>query len=216
MYFGYITSTLFFLIRSYAYIKSTYDMISDNLHLMYSKFYRAISTQYYVFFQHVTSPYNVLDVNISASSCALPLWYYIPEKKAFISYTVNTSVKDILNDDSRASPLPILSMQVTENDKVVFDLTDFLSTITVYSSTSNKCPSVAHLLGAWTLSARIVLDRERDFIIRILDENAKEYTADVCECNDIFTDNHCIEGDNSPSAEPAHVDSSEQEDMFHS
>ena len=212
MYSPYITSTILFILRTYALIKNTYDIVYDNVEVLYNKLRQALSKKQYVFFQYVTSPYNILDVNISASSCAAPVWYYIPENKAFISCNLAASVEDTLNSAKRGSPLPILSMEVVENDKVVFDLTDFLSSVTVYPSTFNTCPPVAHILGAWTLSSKIVLDRERPFVVRLMDVNAKEYETDVCETDNIFTDPMTEVEDVTIHAEPTQVDSSEQED----
>jgi hypothetical protein len=212
MYSPYITSTLLFILRTYALVKNTYDTVYENVHVLYNKLRQALTKKQYVFFQYITSPYNILDVNIAAPSCAPPLWYYIPENKAFISCNLVGSVEDTLNSVKRGSPLPILSMEVVENDQVVFDLTDFLSSITVYPSTHNKCPSVAHILSAWTLSSQIVLDRERSFVVRLMDVNAKEYETDVCECNDIFIEPMTEVEDVNTHAEPTQVDSSEQED----
>ena len=212
MYSPYITSTILFLARTYIFIKNTYDTVYENLHVLYNKLQKALSKKQYVFFQYITSPYNILDVIIAASSCAPPLWYYIPENKAFISCNLVASVEDTLNSAKRGSPLPILSMEVVENDQVVFDLTDFLSSITVYPSTHNKCPPVAHILSAWTLSSKIVLDRERSFVVRLMDVNAKEYETDVCECDDIFLEPMTEVEDVTTHAEPTQVDSSEQED----
>jgi len=212
MYSPYMTSTVLFILRTYASIKNTYDTVYENLDVLYNKLRQALSKKQYVFFQYITSPYNMLDVNIAAPSCAPPLWYYIPENKAFISCSLAASVEDTLNSAKRGSPLPILSMEVVENDQVVFDLTDFLSSITVYPSTLNRCPPVAHILSAWTLSSQIVLDRERSFVVRLMDVNAKEYETDVCECNDIFVEPMIEVEDVTTHAEPTQLDSSEQED----
>ena len=212
MYSPYITSTILFLARTYIFIKNTYDTVYENLHVLYNKLQQVLSKKQYVFFQYISSPYNILDVNITTSSCAPPLWYYIPENKAFISCSLVASIEDTLKSAKRGSPLPILSMEVVENDQLVFDLTDFLSSIIVYPSTHNKCPSVAHILSAWALSSKIILDRERSFVVRLIDVNAKEYETDVCECNDIFVEPMTEVEDINTHAEPIEVDSSEQED----
>ncbi len=212
MYSSYATSTIFFIIRMYAFVKDAYYTFHDNINALYIKLRRAFSKQQYVFFQYITSPYNVLDVNISAPSCALPLWYYIPKNRVFISCNPPVSVENTLTSNARGNPLPILSMQIIENEAVVFDLTDFLSSIKVYPSALNTCPPVAHILGAWTLSSRIVLDRGRSFIVRLIDINAKEYETDVCETRNILTDHISEVEDSMVPTEPTHIDSSEQED----
>jgi len=64
-------------------------------------------------------------------------------------------------------------MEILEDDKVVYDLTDFLETVKVYNLDENIMPSVAHILGAWSTHSCIVLDRTRPFTIRMVTDKAE-------------------------------------------
>ena len=60
-------------------------------------------------------------------------------------------------------------MEILEEDSVMYDLTDFIGDIKVHTSGAVVFPSIAHILGAWSLSSGIILDATREFNVRIID-----------------------------------------------
>jgi hypothetical protein len=61
-------------------------------------------------------------------------------------------------------------MEILENDKVVFDLTDFLENMKIYGT---SMPSVEHIIGTWYISNGIVLDTTSRYVVRHITENAE-------------------------------------------
>ena len=134
--------------------------------LLYRNINEAFSIKSYFLFEGISAPFHTSHVNIGASSSAVPSWYYLPEDKTFVEWSLETPITDTLQTKGRS--LPILSMEIIENDRVVYDLTDFIGDIKVYNIEEAFCPSIAHILGAWFLSSSIVLDHMRDFKVSMI------------------------------------------------
>ena len=60
-------------------------------------------------------------------------------------------------------------MEILENERVIFDLTDFLEKLKIYG---NTMPSVEHIVGAWQVSSGIVLDVTSPYVVRHITEDA--------------------------------------------
>jgi len=70
-------------------------------------------------------------------------------------------------------------MEIVDNDVVLHDLTEFISDIKVYSN-DNIFPSVAHILGAWSLNSGIVVGQCDEIIARMIDTSANTIEMPVC------------------------------------
>jgi len=53
-------------------------------------------------------------------------------------------------------------------ERVVHDLTDFLENVEVFHANITMFPSIAHILGAWSLSSKIVLNPEHNYTVDII------------------------------------------------
>ena len=157
----------------YSYLEDKAVALKSFFAKVYSGVADALSEKVYVLFESISSPYRLSAVNISASSSAMPDWYYFPDTYSFVEWMPGSTPKNgpMVNGDTYN--LPILSMDILEGEDVVYDLTDFVSSVKVHTYSMDALPSIAHLLGAWSLHSHLVLDRERDFKIRIIDTNAK-------------------------------------------
>jgi len=143
----------------------------ENTILFSRKVYKAIRSVYmptnYIFFANVNTPYLENKVNIHSPRSALPLWQYSPDTRKFTAWDTHTSLFSHV--------LPVLSIEILENDKVMYDLTDFIETIRVYNTQSS--PSLGHILHAWILSSELVLDPNRNFMIRYVTDDADTFTV---------------------------------------
>jgi hypothetical protein len=109
-------------------------------------------------FDGISTPYTETDVTIGTPSSAVPLWYYRKDTRTFVEWTPNArTAEDAQTMIGRSISLPILSMTIVKEGKEIHDLTDFMSSVRVYHSSRDTFPSIAHLLGAWSLSSRTVL-----------------------------------------------------------
>lgn len=177
------------------------SQLARDVYQIYNKIVETFSPKTYVFFDCITSPYNLSHVNISASSSAVPQWYYLPDDNTFVGWELGTTIESIMNRGGKPKPLPVLSMEILENDRVIYDLTDFSQSIKVYPQIDGVFPSAAHILGAWSLSSRIILDRNRDFVVHILDTNAEQKETEISDCDYIYESCALDEVEGVPEAE---------------
>ena len=165
------------LLGAFNFLQDTLSWGRGLVRKLYRGVRDAFTEKVYYFFEKNPTGFLTSSVNISASSSAVPQWSYLLSKNTFLRW-------------SRPPPptvhfleLPLLSMEVLENDLVVCDLTEFISTIRVYMDEQPLFPSIAHILGAWSLSSGIILDNTRRFTIRIIDTeaNTREYEVNNYE-----------------------------------
>jgi hypothetical protein len=166
----------------------------------------------YLFFYEYNVPCLRSTVNVEASGSAKVEWIYDADKRVFYQYDYANKYRE------HPSRLPVLSIEVIENNKVLYDLTDFLDTLR-FVSCGDSAPSIEQLIGAWSLSSGIILDTTRNFELRFLcteanmhvthlrntssvhdiirkakGENEEEATEDTSEeSEEIVVDEECLE-----------------------
>ena len=157
----YRMSSLFCLLSIYSRLTSC----MDSLHLMCKKLYSGIRTAFqpttYVFFEDIYYPYLESLVNTRASTSAKPLWKYVVDTHTFTSWTAAHT----------RLPLSYLSIEIVQENKVLYDLTDFLDTMRVYGNSGT--PSLHHIVHAWVLSSGICLHPKRNLILRAMNTDAE-------------------------------------------
>lgn len=167
------------LLRIYNRVYTVADFCTKNLSYIWTTLVNAYTTKTHLFFQGVTPPYGMTDVHVGAPSSALPLWYYNKDTQTFVQWNMNANTLEdaqkMLNIP-RALSLPILSMSIVDGDRVIHDLTDFLMSVRVYHSSRDTFPSMAHLLGAWSLSSRIVLNPANNYSVNCITDTADSIT----------------------------------------
>jgi hypothetical protein len=139
------------------------------------KLFQAASTAFYpetfVMFGDSPTVYNPSKLSIGASGSPPISWGYTLDTFTFSEWCgsyYNTFVGPI----AHSHPLPALSIEIVENDRVIYDLTDWAEKVRVLTeSEGRRTPSVAQILAAWTLSSGIVLDAPR-FTVRLMNEQA--------------------------------------------
>ena len=160
------------MLRFYNTLSKGYDTVKDKLVQAYEKAVFILSDKVYVLFENNATPYLRSSVNIGATSSALPQWYFNQDTKSFIYWKVGESPEKSIYDYLGYDTLPILSMGITKGDECVHDLDDFINSLTVYKPEEADFPSTAHLIGAWSLTSKIILDTTRDYKVSILTDMA--------------------------------------------
>ena len=143
----------------YNTLVSCVDIFSKSVNKFYCAVSAALEPAVFVFFDKIPHPYLRNLLNPEASTSAKPLWRYTADTHTFVAWNGGAVVS-----------MPIFSMEVVEDGKMVYDLTDFLETVRVYGE--SETPSVAHIVQAWSLSSGIVLNPARKFFIRYINEEA--------------------------------------------
>ena len=154
------------LLRIYIRVFNLINYCALNVSYTWRTFVDAYSVKTHVLFDGIAAPYLNSAVNIGAPSSALPLWTYQEDTKSFVEWTLARP------DTPKARQLPILSMSVVSEERVVHDITDFVDSLRVCHSNPDTFPSIAHILGAWSLSSRIVLNPAAEYCVSIITSSA--------------------------------------------
>ena len=111
-------------------------------------------------------------MNIGTTSSATPLWYYREDTKTFVEWSLEFQTMDDAERGLEAKELPILSMVIVDEERVIHDLTDFLGPVRVFHSSPTVFPSIAHIVGAWSLSSGIVLNPSNKYFANSITSSA--------------------------------------------
>lgn len=159
------------------------DRLATSLLKTVNIVYRAIKysleKKTYILFENISTPYPIENVVLGSPSSAVPDWYYLPDTNTFVRWEVGKSVDETIRFAFYNKSLPVLSMVITLSGETLFDLTDFIGTVCVSSHLQNDFPSVAHILGAWSLTSGTVLDQGVDFNASMIDESANMIDVSV-------------------------------------
>jgi len=147
----------------------TTDLI-EKVSTTYSILRTAFAQKTYLMLEGVSAPYERSAV-LTASQCsAVPLWYYSKEVRAFIAWSAGEEL--VLRNHTRGGkPLSILSMSIMNDENELHDLTDFIGGVTVYHPDGVQ-PSVAHILAAWSLESKVVVNPLGPYAVQMITEGA--------------------------------------------
>lgn len=131
--------------------------------------------QSYYCLESYTTPVKDTRVNTHSAGSAKCEWLYEVGSQRFIAlgdYAVHA------NGGQRGRPLPILSMEIVDKDKTLYDLTEFLESVRVHGASSATMPSLQHIIGAWGITSGVVLNRKGEYVARMMTTDAD--IVDAC------------------------------------
>lgn len=158
------------LLRVYNMFQNFVRVTSSNMTYVYVSLVSAFSPKTYIYFEEIATPYLQHTVTLQPS-CAAPQWSYSEEKQVFTEWGYSS--------DAFPKALPILSMTIVDQDTVLYDISDFVERIRVTHSNRNTFPSVAHILGAWSLSSGIVLNTTKSYFAKMITISAETVTVPI-------------------------------------
>ena len=137
------------LLSYYNWLSSLCTTTTRTVQRFYDSLVKAFSPNTYIFFRDVEFAYPSSSISFQTHGSAYPAWLYSADTLTFTEWP----------EGDKPSKLPVLSMEVVDEDEVIYDLTDFVNEINVIQlEDSTTFPSVGQILNAWTLSSKIVLD----------------------------------------------------------
>ena len=160
------------LLRVYNHLYVLTDMCVKNAVYLWETVVQAYSIKTYILFNGIAYPYNRALVNIGILSSATPLWYYREDTRTFVEWSLQFQNMDDAQRSLQARELPILSMAVVDEERIIHDLTDFLGPIRVVHSSPTVFPSIAHIVGAWSLSSGIILNPSKQYLANSITSSA--------------------------------------------
>jgi len=139
--------------------------------------YVAFEPRVYYFLDGYTTPYPIRAVNIFASSSAEVEWVYVADTKTFMP--LNMYARDVI---AESIPLPILSLEIIRDERVSYDLTDFIEGVRIRQAPGERfIPSVSHIVRAWSIDSHIIFDRAIAFMARVITDTGITATHDIDE-----------------------------------
>ena len=145
------------------YLTNAFESIVRFNKKIYKAARSVVMSDNYIFFKNIDKPYLENKVNINSVRSAEPAWLYDPEHHFFVEWATTAG---------STRRLPILSLEIVD-ESVIYDLTDFIELIRVYSNGST--PSIAHLVNAWALSSELVLNPDLGFTVRYMTDTADTF-----------------------------------------
>jgi hypothetical protein len=189
-----------FLLRAYSKLSDvtirTISTIGELIHVMIGVFVPKI----YYMFRNVTGGYHIEEYIPWATGSARPEWVFHSGNSTWYPWTGH--IHDTLNSPTfHTHPLPILSLEIVDGERAHYDLTDFLEPMRIgqLGDVLLQTPSVAHLVSAWSISSRVVVDRER-FRARIIDSEGNTVETILNDWRDL---REVLEGGAEEGAEEA-------------
>jgi hypothetical protein len=164
------TPVLIFLLGLFNFGSSVLGRTTEVTKTVLHALVKAFEPKTYYFFDNYTPTQarRTTHVNISASTAAKVDWTYNLNENAFYDGP------NMRTDFNRRS-IPYLSMELVGKDgKAVYDLTDFIEGIHIFSN-ERRTPLIGQILEAWSHSSHIVLGPDAVEQIRIVGEDAGDF-----------------------------------------
>jgi len=163
-----------------------YNVTTNIIEFLYSQTERlcltlqeAFSKKSFVLFADIPFMYNNMHYTTTSPLSAKPLWMYDPIQMKFTEYSTGT------NETKKIYSIPVLSMELVENDSSIHDMTTFIEKLCIESTEGKQVfPSVAHIMRAWMFGTGVVLDPSRSFKVRMINLSADtvEFPVDSMNC----------------------------------
>jgi len=175
-------------LRVYNGVDKVITSLCKTVSLVYTAITHSLKKKTYVLFENISTPYPIENVVFGSPSSAVPDWYYLPDTNTFVRWQVGKSVDELMFFAFYNKSLPVLSMEITLSGETLFDLTDFIGTVCVSSDLENDFPSVAHIVGTWSLTSGTVLDQSTPFNASMIDLAANMIQVSVQNFHYLSTD----------------------------
>jgi hypothetical protein len=179
-------------LRVYNGLDKIVTSLFKTVSLVYTAITYSLKKKTYILFENISTPYPIENVVLGSPFSAVPDWYYIPDTNTFVRWQVGKSVDELLFSAFYNKSLPVLSMDLTLSGQTVFDLTDFIGTACVSSHLENDFPSVAHIVGAWSLTSCMVLNEGADFNASMIDAAANMIQVSVHNFHYLSTEANAV------------------------
>jgi hypothetical protein len=102
------------------------------------------------------------------------MWYYREDTRTFVQWSLLYNM-DEAEKATESSEVPVLSLAITDGERIVHDLTEFMESVRIFHC-REAVPSIAHILGAWSLSSRIVLNPTDGYTVTVITTGADTLT----------------------------------------
>jgi hypothetical protein len=164
------------LFRMYLLVRGAVETTIDVTSKAVNGAMSAFDPRIYYFLYGYATPFKSSEVNIYASTAAPVEYQYNADLKHF----------NDLSEHSITRYLPLLSLEIVRDGHAVYDLTEFIESMTVTSDVTDfRFPSVSQIVSAWSIGSQIVLDKNIAFVVHCMSDAGESYEFDISDTVDI-------------------------------
>lgn len=158
------------------------NAVVEHTKWLYDKLANAFRPENYLFFDVNDMVYPEHLVDLSAYLSAKPVWIYSKDTSAFRLYGENGNLVRL--------SLPYLSLEIVLDGEVLYDVTDYIEKLEVYTTDNSDgpFPSLISVLAAWSLHSGVVLDNNKAIIYRIITDSGDTVEVRQYEESDVTED----------------------------
>jgi hypothetical protein len=158
----------------YTFLDSSYTIGCK----VYNAVVNAFEPSYWIFFQSKQDPVPLQQVSFYAKGSMTPEWTYDVTSSRFTPLVLGEHPSATFKRSTGRLRIPILSLNIRRKGTyVIYDLTDFLETVRIcyVNGLHNATPTLAQLIGAWSLHSGVVLDWSHGLFVTLINQNGMEY-----------------------------------------
>jgi hypothetical protein len=174
------TNTIQYLLTATVYCANIKGVVDAGLKRLYDTFLYLVSPRLYVFFEEYSMPFPAFSLSKEHKLMAKPVLVYNADEHVFFPYVPLKSYAEVLIYN-KARPLPILSMEILDENKMpVNDLTDFVEKLRYVYMEDMETPSISNIISAWCLTHYLPLNRSR-YTVRYIMSNGEEVNVSLID-----------------------------------
>jgi hypothetical protein len=156
----------------YNYAEVSLSWLLDTARRVVAAWEALVQPADYIFFEGSTTPHPIRSTAYYATGSAAPELIYCADTKTFYPFVPHTPVEAIKTTTTHRMACPtILSIELVDaENRVAYDLTDFLEGVRFAEVEGYPAPNLYHYLSAWSLSSHVIPDYNR-LGVRYIDTN---------------------------------------------
>jgi hypothetical protein len=168
-------------LRGYAIFSDLYERALIVTKKVYDAVVTAFQPCFWVFFKDTHAPYSFQTLSLSAPGSLQPNWIYDSTNLRFIPVIYGELPAVTMARTESRKRLPLLSLEIRSkgilNSKCIYDLTDFIEKVRVcyVKNVNYGCPTVAQVIGAWSISSGVILDWSQDIFVNLINQDGDDY-----------------------------------------
>jgi len=163
-------------VRSYGNLRNFLDTTYSTVSTIYKAVLTAFEPSYWIFFKSKLYPVPLQQISFSAQGSMMPEWTFDATSLRFAPLIQGEHPTTTFAMAQGRLRIPILSMNIMSKNRTLYDLTDFVESLRIsyVKGLHNATPTIAQLLGAWSINSGAVLDWSQGLFVTLINQNGIE------------------------------------------
>ena len=169
---------LTYIVPVVSFFEKLYENKVNELYSLFDNLYKGYNSDVLVFFKNNTTPYIYSFINNNHNNGVI-VWKYSRYHNMFYNYTC------LYKDVKRFPIISAVIEEVKDDNETTVEiacLDDFFNNLCVEQA-NIEFPTLQQIIGVWSYSNGLVLDRTKTYLMKYLDDNLEEHKKNI------FTEN---------------------------